>query len=145
LVPLERRGSMGSYSADPEAPDWRVSRREMAVAVFLPKPGLDRPPGEGGGVLYAVPRLHPEAGLQRVGRHLLAAGPGEFLHTFEDERGHVSEVAERIMELVDGRRAVADIVAVLCEEFEVEPGVCREDAIAFVRLLVEKRVLVLGP
>ncbi|WP_044196669.1 PqqD family protein [Hyalangium minutum] len=96
-------------------------------------------------VLRAIPRLHPEAGLQRVSGRLMAAGPDEFLHTFEDAQGRVSEVAERILELVDGRRTVADIVAVLCDEFEVEPQACREDTAAFVRLLVEKKVLVLGP
>lgn len=101
--------------------------------------------GAGQDVLRAVPRLHPEAGLQRVRGSLLAAGPDDFLHTFEDGAGEVSEVAERILELVDGRRTVADIVAVLCDEFEVEPEACREDTVAFVRLLVEKKVLVLGP
>lgn len=106
---------------------------------------FERLAGAGRDVLRAVPRLHPEAGLQRVGGQLLAAGPDEFLHTFEDEQGRVSEVAERILELVDGRRTVAEIAAVLCEEFEVELQACREDTAAFVRLLVEKKVLVLGP
>ena len=92
----------------------------------------------------AVPRLHAEAGVQRVGGRLLAVGPDEHLHTFEDADGEVSEVAERIVELVDGRRTVADIVAALCEEFEVEREVCREDTVTFVRLLVDKKVLVLG-
>ncbi|SEL77763.1 pyrroloquinoline quinone biosynthesis protein D [Stigmatella aurantiaca] len=100
-------------------------------------PGLD--------ALRAVPRLHPETGVQRVGGRLLAAGPDEHLHTFEDARGQVSEVAERIMELVDGRRTVAAIVAVLCDEFEVEPQACEADTVAFLRLLVAKKVLVLGP
>ncbi|MCY1081380.1 PqqD family protein [Archangium lansingense] len=98
-----------------------------------------------GDVMDAVPRLHPEAGLQRVGDRMLAVGPDDTLHTFEDEGGEVSEVAERILELVDGCRTVGDIVAVLCEEFEVEPAQCREDTVFFVRLLVEKKVLVLGP
>lgn len=117
----------------------------MAVAAFLPKNERERLAGVGRDVLRAVPRLHPEAGLQRVSGKLLAAGPDELLHTFEDEQGRVSEVAERILELVDGRRTVADIVAVLCDEFEVEPEVCRADTAAFVSLLVEKKVLVLGP
>jgi pyrroloquinoline quinone biosynthesis protein D len=115
------------------------------VAAFLPKNERERLAGAGRDVLRAVPRLHPEAGVQRVGGQLLAASPGEFLHTFEEAPGQVSEVAERILELVDGRRTVADIVALLCEEFEVEPEVCREDTVAFVSLLVEKKVLVLGP
>jgi pyrroloquinoline quinone biosynthesis protein D len=93
----------------------------------------------------AVPRLHPEAGVQRVGDRMLAVGPDDTLHTFEDEGGEVSEVAERILELADGCRTVGDIVAVLCEEFEVEPARCREDTVSFVRLLVDKKVLVFGP
>ncbi|HYI03167.1 PqqD family protein [Hyalangium sp.] len=107
--------------------------------------GFGRFAGEGQDVLGAVPRLHPEAGLQRVSGKLMAAGPDDFLHRFEDAQGQVSEVAERLLELVDGRRTVADIVAVLCDEFEVEPEACRQDTAAFVRLLVEKKVLVLGP
>jgi hypothetical protein len=117
----------------------------MAVAVFLPKNGFGRLADASRDVLRAVPRLHPETGVERVSGRLMAAGPDELLHTFEDEQGQVSEVAERILELVDGRRTVADIVAVLCDEFEVEPEVCHEDTAAFVRLLVEKKVLVLGP
>lgn len=99
----------------------------------------------GGDVMDAVPRLHPEAGVQRVGDRMLAVGPDDTLHTLEDEGGEASEVAERILELVDGYRTVGDIVAVLCEEFEVESARCREDTAGFVRLLVEKKVLVLGP
>ncbi len=98
-----------------------------------------------GDVMDAVPRLHPDAGVQRVGDRMLAVGLDDTLHTFEDEDGAVSEVAERILELVDGRRTVADIVTVLCEEFEVEPEACRMDTLVFVSLLVEKKVLVLGP
>lgn len=98
-----------------------------------------------GDVMDAVPRLHPDAGVQRVGDRMLAVGLDDTLHTFEDEDGQVSEVAERILELVDGRRTVSGIVAALCEEFDVEPAVCREDTVTFVRLLVDKKVLVLGP
>ena len=97
-----------------------------------------------GDVMDAVPRLHPDAGVQRVGDRMLAVCPDDTLHTFEDEGGEVSEVAERILELVDGRRTLGDIVAALCEEFEVEPAMCREDTVSFVRLLVDKQVLVLG-
>ncbi|QRK13139.1 PqqD family protein [Archangium violaceum] len=98
-----------------------------------------------GDVMDAVPRLHPDAGIQRVGDRMLAVGLDDTLHTFEDEDGQVSEVAERILELVDGWRTVSGIVAALCDEFDVEPAVCREDTVTFVRLLVDKKVLVLGP
>lgn len=94
-------------------------------------------------VLEGVPRVHPEAGVQRVGGRLLAAGPDEQLHSFEDEEGNVSEVAERIVELSDGTRTVRQIVEQLCREFEVEPDVCERDTTEFVQLLVDKKVLVL--
>jgi hypothetical protein len=116
------------------------------VAGFVSdRDGTAAPGAPGPEVLRAVPRLHPETGVQRVGGRLMAAGPDEHLHTFEDARGQVSEVAERIMELVDGRRTVAAIVSVLCDEFEVEPQACEADTVAFLRLLVAKKVLVLGP
>ncbi|MFP2925303.1 PqqD family protein [Pyxidicoccus sp. 3LG] len=97
-----------------------------------------------GDLMEAVPRLHPAAAVQRVRGQLVVLGPDETLHTFEDVTGTVSDVAERIVELVDGRRTVGDIAAVLCEEFEVEGAVCREDTSRFVALLVERQVLVLG-
>ena len=92
----------------------------------------------------AVPRLHPETGIQRVGGRLLAAGAPNALHTFEDAQGQVSEVAERIVELSDGQRTVAQIVEQLCREFEVSAEVCAKDARAFVELLVERQVLILA-
>lgn len=95
-------------------------------------------------LMERVPRLNPDVGVQRVGGRLLAAGPGEHLHTFEDESGEVSEVAERIVELCDGKRSVAQIVDSLCEEFEVDRGTCTQETAAFVELLAEKKVLDLG-
>lgn len=115
----------------------------MTVAAFLPKNAQSRLAGARQDVLRAVPRLHPEIDVQRVLGRLMATGPDDLLHTFEDEEG-LNEVAEFTVELVDGRRTVAEIVALLCEEFEVEPEKCREDTVAFVSLLVEKKVLVLG-
>ncbi|MBX5481551.1 MAG: PqqD family protein [Myxococcaceae bacterium] len=95
-------------------------------------------------ILSRVPRLRPDVGVQRVGGRLMAAGPGDELHTFEDEHGEVSEVGERILELIDGSRTVAQIVDALLEEFEVERAVCEEDAAAFVKLLEDRHVIVLG-
>ncbi len=92
---------------------------------------------------HLVVRVHPEAAVQRVGDRLLAVSPDDFLHTFEDEAG-VSEVAERIVELADGTRTVADISARLCDEFEVEAEACARDTRRFVKLLLDKRVLTAG-
>lgn len=94
--------------------------------------------------LDTVPRVHPEAGIERVGGRLLAVSMDSVLHRFEEEDGSPSEVAERIVELVDGRRSLGQLVDVLCEEFEVEREVCARDALEFVALLTDKKVLVLG-
>ncbi|MBU8896140.1 PqqD family protein [Corallococcus sp. H22C18031201] len=94
--------------------------------------------------LSAVPRLHPDAVSVRSRGVLSVLGPGEtFLHTFEDDAG-ASEVAERILELADGERSVEDISRQLCEEFDVDPALCRQDTARFVALLVERQVLVLA-
>ena len=86
---------------------------------------------------------HPDAGFQRINDRLLAAGPDDFLHLFEDEAGHVSEVAERIVELADGTRTNQQIVDELCREFDVAPERCRADTASFIRLLIERQLLVL--
>lgn len=93
----------------------------------------------------AIPRVNPEAGVERVGGRLLALGPDDELHSFEDETGIASEVAERIVELSDGSRTLGRIVDALCEEFDVSREVCARDAAEFVRLLIDKKVLVLEP
>lgn len=72
----------------------------------------------------------------------MAATADERFHTFEDSTGAVSEVGERIITLVDGRRTVADIVEVIRQEFEVEEDVAAADIAGFIELLVEKHVLV---
>lgn len=90
-----------------------------------------------------VPRVHPETALQKVGGRWVAATPDEQLHSFEGPDGAVSEVGERIVELVDGRRTVGDIVAVLTAEFEVSDEVAAADALEFIALLVARQVLTL--
>lgn len=90
--------------------------------------------------LSSVLRVHPETGAQRVGGRWAAASPDGGWHTFEDEAG-VSEVGERIMDLIDGNRTVSEIVAVLCEEFEVDRSTCEKETLQFVADLVEKKVL----
>ena len=90
--------------------------------------------------LSSVLKVHPETGAQRVGGRWAAASADGGWHTFEDEAG-VSEVGERIMDLIDGRRSVGEIVSVLCDEFEVERSACETQTLAFVAKLVEKQVL----
>ncbi len=94
--------------------------------------------------LHQVPRLHPNAGMQRVAGRLLAASPDDFFHTFEDEMGQISEVGERIVELSNGSRTIAEIVNVLCQEFDVSEATCAQDAIEFIDRLSERKLLVLS-
>jgi hypothetical protein len=92
--------------------------------------------------LTRVPRLHPGSGVVRVGGRLMATSEDSAVHSFEDPEGTVSEVAERIVELVDGSRSVKAIVDALCEEFEVGRDACTEDTVAFLKLLAERKVLI---
>ena len=87
-------------------------------------------------------RIHANAGVQRVGDRLLAVGPGDLLHVFEDESGEPSLVAERIIELADGTRTLETIAQTLCAEFEVDPEVCVSDILAFAKLMVERELLI---
>src|ERR1700704_5910444 len=88
-----------------------------------------------------VPRVHPETGVQQVKGRWMAATPDNALHTFEDGEG-VSEVGERIIALIDGRRTVAEIVGILLSEFEVGQAECQQQTVQFIETLISRQVLV---
>lgn len=88
-----------------------------------------------------VPRVHPETGVQQVKGRWVAATPDDALHSFEDAKGVVSAVGERIISLVDGRRTVGEIVAILQGEFEVAQAECEQQTVEFLEILVAKKVL----
>jgi hypothetical protein len=94
--------------------------------------------------LQQVLRVHPETGVQAVAGKLMAVTPDSKLHAFEDAQGKVSEVGERIVGLVDGKRSVGDIVNLLVEEFEVERSIAEAQTVQFVAALVERKVLALS-
>jgi hypothetical protein len=85
--------------------------------------------------------LWPGVVLQHFQGKLLALSPDDRLHVFEEPDGTASAVGERIAALVDGRRTVRDICAVLITEFAVDRPTCERDTEAFVRLLVDRKVL----
>lgn len=91
----------------------------------------------------ATASKHPDAGFQRINDRLLAAGPDDYLHLFEDEDGTVSPVGERIVELADGTRTNAQIAEAICREFDVAPERCRADTASFIHVLIERNLLVL--
>ena len=90
--------------------------------------------------LTVRPQLRADCGLERVGGRWLAASADDTLHSFVNGDGEVSVVAERIVELVDGKRTIDDIVSVLCAEFDVPVHVCRADTLRFVSELVRKNL-----
>ena len=93
--------------------------------------------------LDTVPRVHPDAAAQKVGGRWVAATGDEKLHSFEGEDGAVSAVGERVMELIDGRRSVRDIIEVLLREFDVSRDVAEREVLDFIVLLAGKQVLAL--
>lgn len=95
----------------------------------------------GGVQLESVVRVSADTALQKVGGRYMAATADDRLHTFEAPDGSVSEVGERIIELVDGVRTVGEIVDVLVAEFEVSRDVAEADTRQFIDLLLGKQVL----
>lgn len=79
--------------------------------------------------------------MQLVQGTVWAATVGDGLHSFDSADGTPSEVGARILSLIDGRRSVRDIVALLCAEYEVEPEVCARQTADFVEVLLTKQVL----
>lgn len=53
----------------------------------------------------------------------------------------LNEVAGRILELVDGRNTVGDVVDRLLEEYEVSPAALTEDVQTYLRELLEAGVV----
>lgn len=92
-------------------------------------------------MLTHIPRVHGETALQKVGGRWVAATPDDQLHSFEGVDGVVSEVGERIVELIDGQRSVGEIVGALLNEFEVPREVAELDTLDFIGLLADKHVL----
>lgn len=104
---------------------------------------MPRPPRSIRVSLSAVPRVHAETALQKVGGRWVAATPDDQVHSFEGDDGTVSEVGERIVELIDGKRSVEEIVQTLLNEFDVPREVAETDTLDFIGLLAEKHVLAL--
>lgn len=57
----------------------------------------------------------------------------------------LDEVGAMIWELCDGTRAVAQIVAILCAEFDAPESTVRADVLEFISELRSERLLVVEP
>lgn len=65
--------------------------------------------------------------------------------TPEDGMLHnLNPVATMIFELASGKRQVKDIVAKVCEEFDVEEKKARKDCLDFLEDLVHRKMLILS-
>lgn len=53
----------------------------------------------------------------------------------------LNDVGARIWTLADGSRTVADIVGVICQEYDVQPDQAQDDAIQFLADLLNKRAI----
>ncbi|MBS2026787.1 MAG: PqqD family peptide modification chaperone [Deltaproteobacteria bacterium] len=74
----------------------------------------------------------------------MAASPDDHLHHFVEEDESPSHTAERVVELADGSRTVAQIASTIVEEFEgATLEQVQDDVRAFVGAMVAKQVLVL--
>jgi len=56
----------------------------------------------------------------------------------------INDVAGRILELVDGHRVIADVVAQLHDEYDVDPERLRTDVYAYLEELLETGLLSRG-
>ena len=57
----------------------------------------------------------------------------------------LDEVGAMIWELCDGQRAVGEIVAMLCAEFDAPEATVRADVVEFIDDLCRERLLVVDP
>jgi pyrroloquinoline quinone biosynthesis protein D len=63
------------------------------------------------------------------------------LHTGTGQYYSLDELGGRIWQLCDGSRRIADIVAVLCDEYDAPRSEIETDAMALVGELAEERLL----
>ena len=63
------------------------------------------------------------------------------MHPDTSELHNFNEVATRVWELVDGQRTVAEIAAVITDEYEVDQAVAEADILAFLDELVQKDII----
>ena len=63
------------------------------------------------------------------------------VHPDTSELHNFNEVAARVWELIDGQRTVADIAAVISDEYEVQLAVAEADILAFLDELLQKDLI----
>jgi hypothetical protein len=90
--------------------------------------------------LSSIPTLHAEVTIQRVAGELVAS-TADGIHSFCHADGSESEVATKMVEWVNGERTILDIAELVTNEFEVTEEVAQNDALRFMAILVQKKIL----
>jgi hypothetical protein len=54
----------------------------------------------------------------------------------------VNEVGARLWNLVDGQKTVADLVDIICEEYDVDHDRGKQDVLNFLQQMIDKRILI---
>jgi coenzyme PQQ biosynthesis protein PqqD len=87
----------------------------------------------------SVPGLSRGVGFRRIG------DKGVILVAETSKAIVINETGARILELTDGKRTVAQIVAVLSEEFDARPAVLEAEVESFLEKAQAARMLVTVP
>lgn len=86
----------------------------------------------------AIPQQNPETAARLIDEAMFV------LHAETSELHALNEIGARIWELVDGKRSVADIAAVIETEYDVDQAQAEADVGEFLDELVEKGLVVLA-
>lgn len=90
----------------------------------MSEPGITNPP-----------RRHPTAGYRIFeGQATIVLPDGSYIKV-------LNEVGSRVWDLLDGERTEAEIVDVICEEFETPRDRAEQDVREFIAALAEHRML----
>jgi hypothetical protein len=87
--------------------------------------------------LQAIPRQNLDTASRSIDDTAYVLNPETSeLHAF-------NEVGGRVWELIDGERTLEEMIAVIADEYDVEPRVAEADVVEFVEILVAKGIVAL--
>ena len=84
-----------------------------------------------------IPQRHPQVASRVV------EGQGVIIYADSGEVNVLNDVGTRIWELIDGKRTVDEIIAVIMNEYAVTGETARADTNAFLQDLVNRQAIVL--
>ncbi len=88
---------------------------------------------------HLTPRRHPDTAFRIFEGEAVLISPTQNMVRLLNVTG------SRIWELLDGEHSIADIAAILSQEFEVSPAHALSSVRAFVQTLAERQLILLEP